>query len=194
YFRAMGMQIRRGRVFTESDRNGSPPVAIVNESFARQFYPNEDPLGQRIIIRDRPEAVEIVGVVNDIRHFGPDKAPGPEMYVPYNQLVAGAVPLVVRTKSEPEALIGAVREEIRAVDREVAVGKVRTMTQMMSATLAERRFALLLLGGFAAVGLLLAPLRGFWVVAYAVTHRTREDRVPLAVGAPESDGLTLVLQ
>src|SRR5262245_7382293 len=102
YFRAMGMQIRRGRAFTESDRNGSPQVAIVNESFARQFYPNEDPLGQRIIIRDRPEAKEIVGVVNDIRHFGPDKAPGPEMYVPYNQLVAGAVPLVVRTKSEPE--------------------------------------------------------------------------------------------
>src|SRR5262245_8319410 len=116
YFRAMGMRIQRGRAFTESDRDGSPPVAIINESFARHFYPNEDPLGQRIIIRNQQEAREIVGVVNDIRHFGPDQSPGPEMYVPYYQLAAGAVPLVVRAKSEPEALIGAVRKEIQAVD------------------------------------------------------------------------------
>jgi predicted permease len=204
YFRALGIPLRGGRAFEVTDRSGSAPVAIVNETLARQFFQGRDPVGGRMRLDDGesvPREVQIVGVVGDVRHFGLEREAALEVYVPVGQVpdpttiwLANNMYWVVQTDGDPLAMAQAVRHEIAAVDRDVPGSFVRSMDQWMGGTLAARRFNLQLVGAFATTALLLAVVGVYAVAAFAVTTRKREFGIRTALGASRRDVIGLVLR
>ncbi len=182
YFRAMGIPMRVGRAFEESDRKHG--VAVVGESTARKIWPGENPMGKRFHFgEDNAPMLEVIGVVGDVRGNGLEKAPQQVVYLPYWYRGRNANSLVVRTAMDPKAIAGAVRAELRKLDPELPVPQFKTLADIVSASVSERKFQLSLVLVFAGIALVLACLGIFGVVSYTVAQRRGEMGIRLALGA-----------
>ena len=198
YFRVMNIPMRRGRIFTERDTKDALPVIIINEAFASRFFPSEDPVGHRIILRDERDQPspprEIVGVVGNIKHESLDEKEQPEYYVPFYQTPDRQMDLVVRSATnDPAAMTFAVRSAIKSIDKDQLIWEVKTMDERVAESVAPRRFQMLLLGIFAALALLLASIGIYGVMSYLATQRTHEIGIRIALGAQRSDVLRLIV-
>ncbi len=203
YVPVLGLKLLRGRVLSETEVLGARKVAVVNQTLARKFFGDQDPIGRQIILKDlatAPDPVpnpsfEIVGIVRDAKNQGIQDPPIPEALIPYTVTASYERGILVRTSGEPMALLNAVRREIWAVDRGVALTLVGTMKQYLkSFSYAEPRFTLIILAIFAAIGLVLVAVGTYSVISYNVSRRTHEIGIRMALGAGRGQVFGMILR
>src|ERR1043165_7751550 len=200
YFRTMEIPIIRGRDFDDRDKYGATPVVIVSETFARQIFPNEDPIGKRIrpgistIDDDKPTMREIVGVVGDVHNQNLSTVPKPAYYVPQTQVPFNQLVMVAKTNAEPHGMISAVTKDVAAMDADVPLFGVKSMDEYLSASVAAPRFNTTLLSIFAGVALVLTIVGLYGVMSYSVVQRTNEIGIRLALGAQTRDVLLMIVK
>jgi predicted permease len=196
-FSALGIRMRAGRGFEERDDPTAPPVAVINETMARRYWPGEDAIGKQFRLGGPPSIfpwVTVIGIVGDVRYGDVEAAPEPTIYQSLSQLRGGSLSVVVRTSGNPTALVSAIRSVVRDIDRNVPLLNVREFGYYVSESFAQRRLVLAVVSGFAGIALFLAAFGIYSVISYAVTQRTQEIGLRVALGARQSSILKLILR